>query len=187
MDNVFPIRDRLWLEELFDEHHPALVAYATRRVGPDGADDIAAEVFVVAWRRRRQVPSEPLPWLYAVARNAVLHEQRGHARRSRLRDALTLVREPLQRPTEQVEVEAVLSQLEPTDAEVLRLSIWEQLTPQEIAEVLGISPGAARNRLMRARRRAQQLHELTENPTTSLAPAMTGASLARSQPCNSQT
>ncbi len=100
MDNVFPLRDRRWLEELFDAHYRDLVAYATRRVGPDGADAIAAEVFAVAWRRRAEVSPEPVTWLYAVARDVVLHEQRSHARRSRLRDALTLLREPVERPTE---------------------------------------------------------------------------------------
>ena len=45
------------------------------------------------------------------------------------------------------------------DAEIMRLAVWEQLEPAEIAQVLGIRPGAARNRLMRARRKAQLLFE----------------------------
>ncbi|WP_185975593.1 RNA polymerase sigma factor [Tessaracoccus rhinocerotis] len=62
-----------------------------------------------------------------------------------------------------VEVDSVLDHLSPDDAEILRLTIWEELTPSEIAEVLDISPGAARNRLMRARAKAQRIHELSSS------------------------
>jgi len=40
-------------EHLVREHHTAVVAYARRRLGDwQGAEDVAAETFVVAWRRR---------------------------------------------------------------------------------------------------------------------------------------
>ncbi len=70
-------------------------------------------------------------------------------------------------------IDSVLAGLEPTDAEVLRLTVWEELTPSEIAEVLGARPGAIRNRLMRARRRAQELFVQSQ-----LIPAMQGDSHA---------
>ena len=53
----------------------------------------------------------------------------------------------------------------PTDAEILRLTAWEQLTPAEIAVVLDLSDSAARTRLMRARQRAKRL--LDEPPAPS--------------------
>jgi DNA-directed RNA polymerase specialized sigma24 family protein len=46
-----------------------------------------------------------------------------------------------------------LGRLEFEDQEILRLAGWEELSPGEIAVVLGISPVAARSRLHRARRR----------------------------------
>ena len=52
-------------------------------------------------------------------------------------------------------VDSVLDHLAELDAEVLRLAVWEELTPAEIATVLDLAPSAARTRLMRARRRAQ--------------------------------
>ena len=57
------------------------------------------------------------------------------------------------------------------DAEVLRLTVWEELAPGEIATVLGISPGAARTRLMRARRRAQEVY-LASEPETQPTPTI---------------
>ncbi len=44
-----------------------------------------------------------------------------------------------------------LRALPPDERDVLLLVAWEQLTPAEAAEVLGIPPGTARSRLHRAR------------------------------------
>lgn len=153
-------RDRHWLEALFDTHHQRLLAFAVRRVGHDSAEDVVAEVFATAWRRRDEVPDAPVAWLFQVARNHVLHEYRSKGRRSRLQEVLNLRRPDQTEGHARVEVDSVLNHLSPDDAEILRLTIWEELTPSEIAEVMGISPGAARNRLMRARDRAQRIHEL---------------------------
>ena len=54
-------------------------------------------------------------------------------------------------------VTRVLDALPPRDAEILRLSAWEQLDVASIAYVLSISPSAVRVRLHRARRRAEHL------------------------------
>ncbi len=44
-----------------------------------------------------------------------------------------------------------MAALRPEDAELLRLSAWEQLTPAEIAAVLDLTPNAVSIRLHRAR------------------------------------
>ena len=59
-------RDRF--AALYDQHYPAVLRYAARRIGVEAARDIAAETFLTAWRLLDRVPSEqPLPWLYATA------------------------------------------------------------------------------------------------------------------------
>jgi RNA polymerase sigma-70 factor, ECF subfamily len=65
---------------LFETHYAAVRAYAWRR-GPDTADDVVAETFALAWQRFDRVPSEPLPWLIAIARNVRLNQERGERRR----------------------------------------------------------------------------------------------------------
>lgn len=165
-DKIPEKRDSPWLERLVEDHHSRLYAFALRRVGPDSAEDVIAEVFAAAWRRREDVPEDAVTWLYQAARNAVLHEQRSFSRRRNLRSALRLVRPAEQTPSGHMEVEAVLQQLSPIDAEILRLSIWDQLRPSEIAAVLEITPEAARARLMRARTRARRIYELTEQDDT---------------------
>ncbi len=155
-----PPRGRAWLEEIFDAFHGRLLAFAVRRVGPDDAEDVVAEVFATAWRRRADVPEPPLPWLYQTARNVVLHTHRSKGRRADLVEAAKAVGDGSQPSAENssiVLIDSVLAALDPLDAEVLRLTVWEELTPAEIAVVIGTTSGAVRTRLMRARRRAQDL------------------------------
>src|SRR5215468_1002046 len=77
--------DRRSAEERFREvfeHLGALTAYAHRR-GSRDADGIAAEAMSIAWRRLADVPrDDPLPWLYATARNLLLAERRASNRNS---------------------------------------------------------------------------------------------------------
>lgn len=150
-----------WLEALFRLYSTAVRAYATRRVGPDDADDVVAEVFATAWRRRRDVPEPALPWLLRAAYHTVWHERRSLARRLNVRDAVAHSLHDTAQPgadhTSRALAESVLAGLSDADAEILRLAAWEQLTPAEIAFVLSISDSTARTRLMRARQRAQRL------------------------------
>lgn len=152
--------DHEWFERLFDLHSTTVRAYAIRRVGADSADDIVSEVFATAWRRLPDVPDPALPWLLRVAHNTIQHERRSLARQLRVRDAVEDAKPGHHPPPEQssrVLAESILSQLPVVDAEILRLTAWERLSPAEIAVVLDLGSSAARNRLMRARRRAQQL------------------------------
>lgn len=81
-------------------------------------------------------------------------------------------------PTSAVEaaliVQRVLATLPQTDAEVLRLTVWEELTPTEIAGVLGCSAGAVRVRLHRARRRAQEVYQATAEPDAAASDITSG-------------
>src|SRR5437764_345800 len=74
--------------EIYTELYGRIYAYAARRIGRDAADEVAAETFLVAWRRFEAMPSEPLPWLYGVARNIVLREHAARTRRDAAQHAL---------------------------------------------------------------------------------------------------
>ena len=158
-------RDGQWFEALFTRFHGPVRAYASRRA-PEDADDIVADVFAVAWRKRDGVPDNALPWLYAVAAREMLHTFRAHDRRDRLSARLQTTT-PLVHPDPaeqiagrldaQVPVTRALALLSEPDAEVLRLWAWEHLEPAEIATALGISSVASRVRLHRARRRLESI------------------------------
>ncbi|MGO9957621.1 MAG: RNA polymerase sigma factor [Solirubrobacteraceae bacterium] len=51
---------RARFEALFREHHPAVRAYARRRVPSETVDDIVSETFLVVWRRLDS-DSTPIP------------------------------------------------------------------------------------------------------------------------------
>lgn len=150
---------------LFDRHSQQLRAFAVRRVGLADADDVVSEVFATAWRRRHDVPDEALAWLFQTARHRVMHHLRSNTRRAGLQATVRRGAQPTSAPSAEDQtrllVESVLDELPATEAEILRLTVWEQLTPSEIAVVLEITPGAARTRLMRARQHAQELYEAT--------------------------
>jgi RNA polymerase sigma-70 factor (ECF subfamily) len=150
--------DRARFEAMFTAHYPAVVRYAVRRVGPEGAQEVVAETFLTAWRRLDDVPEYPLPWLYATARRLVANELRRRRRAIRLGDRIDATpddtsSDPSEVIPEQLRVRAALALLSAADQEVLRLSEWEQLTAAEAAQVLGCSTGAAKVRLHRARQR----------------------------------
>lgn len=146
-------------------HLDALLTYALRRVAePADAADVVADSFLVAWRRVEDLPpgDEARLWLYGVARKVLANHRRGDLRRERLGTAL---RDRLAQgdgvPADAgdlaLDVRAALAKLGELDREVLTLTIWEELTPSEIAGVLGISAAAVRTRLTRARGRLRQV------------------------------
>ena len=149
-------------ERLYGEHGRALLAYALRRTSDaQDAADLVADVFLVAWRRLDDVPPGEggRLWLYGVARHALANQQRSERRRERLAERLSrelpavVQSMPAGLRPRWGRLRAALGRLEAEDQEILRLAGWEELTPGEIATVLGISPIAARSRLHRARRR----------------------------------
>jgi DNA-directed RNA polymerase specialized sigma24 family protein len=45
--------------------------YALQHADPGSAEDVASETLLIAWRRLAEVPQPPLPWLLAVALDAL--------------------------------------------------------------------------------------------------------------------
>lgn len=150
-------------EGLFRAHHRAVLGFCVRRSSPSEAWEAASEVFVVAWRRIDDIPEGDLAraWLFGVAVRVLANQRRGASRRTSLVDRLRGIREPVvawpddvvvRNETELLVLEVVES-LGPIDREILRMSNWEQLDPDEIALALGITRSAVDQRASRARRR----------------------------------
>jgi RNA polymerase sigma factor (sigma-70 family) len=146
---------------LWDTHYEDVLGYATRRVDRETARDIAAETFLVAWRRRDGIPADhPFPWLLNVARNVLANEMRGHRRRGRLRGRVRDDRRTVE-PVADVaaglaeagRISAALARLSARDREVLQLIGWDDLDAKDAAVVAGCSAKTFSVRLSRARRR----------------------------------
>jgi RNA polymerase sigma-70 factor (ECF subfamily) len=152
MTSAEPLASEARFRAVFS-HLAAVTAYASRR-GSSDADEVAAEVMTIAWRRLADVPpDDPRPWLYATARNLLLAEARRAARAS----GAAVLPEPSSPAPEVAEIDPRLAQalksLSPSDREALLLVAWEDLTPTQAAKALGVNSTAFRVRLLRARRR----------------------------------
>ncbi|GAA3265214.1 sigma-70 family RNA polymerase sigma factor [Dactylosporangium vinaceum] len=151
-------------DEVFDRYYGHIYAYAARRLGPDLAEDVASETFLVAYDRRAgfdPARGEVRPWLYGIASNLIMRHSRAEARRLK---ALARSAEPDAGPDHaelvpgrvdaggaRARLAAALNRLSLGDRDVLLLIAWAGLTQQEAAAALGIPSGTARSRLHRAR------------------------------------
>jgi RNA polymerase sigma-70 factor (ECF subfamily) len=157
-------------EAVYEQHANAIKGYAMRRIDPARADDIVAEVFLVAWRRLEDIPAEPRPWLFGVATRVLANERRSaarqHAALDRLEptaasvdpaDAPELASSPLQE---------ALRNLSDTDREALLLTAWEGLNHREAARALGVKEATFTVRLHRAKRRLGRAIERSQPART---------------------
>jgi RNA polymerase sigma-70 factor (ECF subfamily) len=152
--------------ERFEALAPALVEplrrYLARRTDPATADDVLADTLLVCWRRLEDVPEEALPWAYGVARNCLANAQRGVRRQERLAAKVAVVDPPVATTpgpgdTGDPDLTDALATLREDEQELVRLWAWEQLSPAEIAAVLGVTPNAASIRLHRAREKLKEV------------------------------
>ena len=165
--------DRMRFRQLFEAHYESISRYCHRRLPSADANDAAAEVFAVAWRKLDQVPSgdEALPWLYGVARNEVSTMRRSMRRLGFLHSKLAaepLYGEPgpesvVVRNAEQRQILAALGTLPPWDQEIIRLRAYEELSIPQAAVVLGCSVEAAKKRSARAMQRLRRAVGLPES------------------------
>lgn len=150
-------------ERAYVQFLPAVSGYLYRRVQRQFVEDLAADVFAIAWRKRATVAaSEELPWLYRIAANVVANHRRSQASGFAL---LAALRPADSAPSAEdiVVADASLAgawrRLRPAEREVLALALVEELPPAELAVALGVSVNAATIRVHRAKKR---LHELLE-------------------------
>jgi RNA polymerase sigma-70 factor, ECF subfamily len=161
--------------QLYDDHFDAVRRYVWRRA-PLHGDDVAAETFLVAWRRIDDVPANALPWLITVARSTLLNVRRRSRRQAAVSGRLAAEPAPaLPGEADSVGsdlIEAALAALSERDREVLLLSVWEDLDRAAIADALGCSKANVSVRLHRARRRfADELERQPPAASSSLRPA----------------
>ncbi len=156
-----PNADAAWFTTVVREHSAALVRYFARRGPRQDAEDLAAEVLAVAWRRRDDVPLEAvLPWLYRTAGFTLANHRRklidlpvdevpetGTVRVSEHPELSALF---------DAELRGALESVGERDRQILLLHAWEGLDGTELAEVLGISRSGSDAALSRARKRLQE-------------------------------
>ncbi|MEU7876203.1 sigma-70 family RNA polymerase sigma factor [Dactylosporangium sp. NPDC049140] len=161
--------------DVFDRHYEHIYAYAARRLGPDLAEDVASETFLVAYDRRAgfdPARGDVRPWLYGIASNLIMRHSRAEARRYKAYarraepdtgpDEAELVPGRVDAGSARAGLAAALDRLSLADRDVLLLVAWAGLTQAEAAVALGIPQGTARSRLHRAR---QEMRKALDSDT----------------------
>ena len=154
---------------VFERHHAVIHRYLARRLGLDLADELAAEVFAVAFAKRGRYDGsfdDARPWLFGIATRLA----RKHARRE-VRELRAYARSGVDPATASHEdrvaaeadsaaagpaLAAALAALPRPERDVLLLYAWADLAYPEIATALSISPGTVKSRLHRARGRVRE-------------------------------
>lgn len=148
------VGDRAAFEELYRRYARSVLGLALRRIGDRGrAEDATQEAFASIWRSARSYdPSRGAgaPWLYAVARNAIVDG---------LRRAPDPVAEPPDTPSEEAgppeqteaswiswRVHRALEVLPAHERPMIELAYWSGLSQSEIAEFLQIPLGTVKTR-----------------------------------------
>lgn len=177
---VVRARPDVVFSEVFRAAYPDILAFIRRRADPARVEDLAAEVFTIAWDRWEDVPREARPWLFGVARNLVANDHRSRERRRRLELRLGSERDPGQDDTSfndvALDLRVAWARLNDADREVIALVAWDGLTGREAAAVLGCTRAAFSVRLTRARRRLKHLlDDAVDEPVPAVAPHLSAA------------
>lgn len=125
------------------------------------AEDVTSETFVRAWNAPGGIRQSTVKaYLLTIARNCYLQGLRRSGRQSGLEQDFPDPRPALQQSTEQrdelAQVMRDLQELPETERTPLLMSAVEELSYEQIAETLGVSLGAVKTRIHRARLKLEQ-------------------------------
>jgi RNA polymerase sigma factor (sigma-70 family) len=151
---------------LYDRYAGQLYRYAYRRVGPELAEDVVADTFLAAFRRRSAYDlarTDARPWFFGILTREIARRRRAEEARWRAlgraadsdvvegfadRIAASVTARSARGPLAEA-----LRRLAPGDRDVLLLIAWGDLSYEEVADTLQIKLGTVRSRLHRARRK----------------------------------
>jgi RNA polymerase sigma-70 factor, ECF subfamily len=147
-------RDRVAFDMLYKRYVRSVFGLALRRLGDRGrAEDAVQETFTSVWRSAASYRPErgpAAPWLYAVARNAIVDRMRAKDEPpGELPDTPTVEPGPAERAESSYSawiVHRALEELPDTEREVIELAYWSGLSQSEVAEYLNIPLGTVKTR-----------------------------------------
>ena len=152
--------DQQRFTEIYRATLPDISRFIARRCPPAEVEDIAADLYEIAWSKRKNIPAGlEFPWLIKTARYLISNRNRKQGNRNRI---LGLLEDPIAAPSAEsialadLELADAWKRLSERDREVLALWAFEGLEGESLGEALEITPGAAGVRLSRARQRLQE-------------------------------
>jgi RNA polymerase sigma-70 factor (ECF subfamily) len=158
------------LRALYARHAPAVFAFAARSLDRSAAEEIVQDVFLALWRSAERFDPERgtlRTWLLAIAHRRIANELRRRSRRPRLEPEAASDSAPPVDPApgpaalawlayRRAAVREALEQLPPEQRQALGLAFFEELTHEQVANLLQLRLGTAKTRIRSA------LHKLRE-------------------------
>jgi RNA polymerase sigma-70 factor (ECF subfamily) len=158
------VRDDTAFDRIFEEYSAAIFNYVLRMVGDrDRAADVTQDTFIKAYRKLDTLTDEKSTrsWLYRIATNTAIDEMRrrrwvsplqgGQDERDDRPDSGPGPEAMVMDATLDDRIQRALMQLRPNHRQCLILSDLEDMSAQQIGEVMDLSYGAVRTLLCRAR------------------------------------
>lgn len=144
------------LTDALRETSDDLLRYFLRRLDGEDAADALADTMATAWTRVNAMPTAPEQarmWLFGIARNVLLHVQRGNVRRSKLADRMRITLSLRAAPPADAgsEIRDAIDRLDGDLAELIRLIHWDGFSIVDAAALLDIPSSTARGRYQRAK------------------------------------
>jgi RNA polymerase sigma-70 factor (ECF subfamily) len=160
-------RDREAFEQLYHRYVRSVFGLALRRLRDrQRAEDAVQETFSAVWRSAGSYKPErgpAAPWLYAVARNAIVDRMRAKSEPpAELPETASAEPGPAERAESAYvswRVHRALEELPTREREVLELAYWSGLSQSEVAEFLAIPLGTVKTRTRSALTRLAGLLE----------------------------
>jgi RNA polymerase sigma-70 factor (ECF subfamily) len=147
---------------LYEKHGRALVAYAWCFVRDhSAAEDLLHQVFVRLLRGNIEITGAPVTYLYRAIRNSALNYRRDRSREVDLEPEAGWLESPPGMEEIGMALQSILRDLPDEQREIVVLRVWSQMSFEEAATLLGISPNTAASRyrygLMKLRERLKPL------------------------------
>jgi RNA polymerase sigma-70 factor (ECF subfamily) len=151
------LRDRQAFAELIDRYQRPLRYFIARLVGnPDLADELSQEMWLAVLSKIHTLrsPATFRVWLYRIARNKVYQELRRRKVTVELDESLAApdgTEEDLDSFEDAAKLHRCLEKLKPLHKEVLLLRFLEEMSYEQIADVLDCHLGTVRSRIFHAK------------------------------------
>jgi RNA polymerase sigma-70 factor, ECF subfamily len=151
------LRDRQALAELIDRYQRPVRYFIARLVGsPDLADELAQETWLAVLSKIHTLRNAGTfsVWLYRIARNKVYQELRRRKVTIELDEGLTAPDDTVDEIgsfEDAAKLHRCLEKLKPLQKEVLLLRFLEEMSYEQMADVLDCNIGTVRSRIFHAK------------------------------------
>lgn len=153
------------------QHYPAvyrMLLHITR--DSELAQDLTQQTFISAWkavatfRQTAQIRT----WLHRIALNEFLHWKRDNHETVPLHTMEQIPNPITKNPIEALHLEQALLQLDEEHRITFLLFYVQELSLNEVADILGLPTGTVKSRLFNSRKRLRQILQSTEATSTTL-------------------